>query len=155
MSKIERDGFADTKYASGDYNKTNKMGIYQEENNNIVDKLTQELSAMGCVADKVDKPNICVENCVHNDTESECEDHQDNQNDETNEKNGSHENGDDAYSDEFEDEDSENDEIACASRTHDVLSKLPSRKNFAVKQSQSCTSNKTQGSISGRSTAMR
>ncbi|XP_022823601.1 uncharacterized protein LOC111354392 [Spodoptera litura] len=137
--------YIDTEFSSGDC-KQMRTKHYQEENNNVVDELSKELSEMGCIVDAAKRPpNICVETCVYEESESE------------NEKTEVY-NEEDAYSDEFEEDKSEEEESVKSlpkSVMSDTSREPTNRSSMKLTKSQSsiASHNKPPGSVSGRSTS--
>ncbi|CAH1634725.1 unnamed protein product [Spodoptera littoralis] len=137
--------YIDTEFSSGDC-KQMRTKHYQEENNNVVDELSKELSEMGCIVDAAKRPpNICVETCVYEESESE------------NEKTEVY-NEEDAYSDEFEEDKSEEEESVKSlpkSVMSDTSREPTNRSSMKLTKSQSSITShhKAPGSVSGRSTS--
>ncbi|KAF9824726.1 hypothetical protein SFRURICE_010333 [Spodoptera frugiperda] len=137
--------YIDTEFSSGDC-KQMRTKHYQEENNNVVDELSKDLSEMGCIVDAAKRPpNICVETCVYEESESE------------NEKTEVY-NDEDAYSDEFEEDKSEEEESvkSLPKSVRSDTSREPTNRSsmkFTKSQSSITSHNKPPGSMSGRSTS--
>lgn len=141
-SKVEQN-YIDTEFSSGDTNHKSKQ-LYQEENNNEIDELSKDLSAMGCIVDAVKRPpNICVENCVYESDSDESIKEENVKNEE------------DHYSDEFEEDKSVEDESvkieAKASQSHSDSS-CRQGQFMKLSKSQSFMSSKPV-SISGKSSS--
>lgn len=146
-SHVEKMGYIDTEYSSGDSNKMKCKQFYQEENNNEINELSKEFSEMGCIVDAVKKPpNICVETCVYEEPES---DNDSTQNDDDDD------NDDEAhYSDEFEEEDvseieleDNKNQVSLSNGTSKIQVKAPAK----LTKSQSSISSQKPPSVSGRS----
>lgn len=146
-SHVDKMGYIDTKYSSGDSNELKCKQFYQEENNNELNELSKEFSEMGCIVDAVKKPpNICIETCVYEEPESDNEDaHNDNDNDNDDETH---------YSDEFEEEDiseveleDNKKQIPISNATSKIQVKAPAK----LTKSQSSISSQKPPSVSGRS----
>ncbi|CAG9128787.1 unnamed protein product [Plutella xylostella] len=126
-----------TDYSAGDSNKMNPKTC-QEENNNDIDQLSKDLSAMGCIVDAVKKPNICIEHCIHEESDSE------DQNDTV------INNEEDGYSDEFEDDKSDDEGIKEIDLEDERENEDDLKRTMTLIKSQSSTStNKPPRSVAG------
>lgn len=136
-SKVET--YIDTLSSGDSNNMKSKQNSKKEVNNNEVDELSKEFSAMGCVVDAMKRPpNICVETCIYESDAESVKSHND----------------DDAYSDEFEEdksEDEEPDKINSKAKSDDGDRDTNQAAVKLCKSLSSVCSNKPPASISARS----